>query len=914
LYLDIIKNDTDEKFDVEYNRMRKIVHKGFQHFSKGTFGSGGDNLFVDANGSIRRITDNDLNGDGIFDIVFPNSHGYVERAPTYIYSKKNGEWNKRQLPHDSGWTPKAVDVDGDGFLDLIIVNGENGVTSELRSYIYWGGPNGLTGEYTAFDTIGAYDVAVCDINRDGLRDIIWSTAWYDHHNPGVPLNQKVFVQISPRKFIDATEEYKFSGLAVTSLICEDLNGDGFPELVLANFRQAYNYDTDSFIYWGGRDGFEKCNLQRLPTHYAAQVIAADLNSDGFKELIFCGGNQLMIYWNRKGQFNADDRITIEIPGMCGQFMTGLLTVDVADIDLDGIMEIVVGTNEGVEIRKTTDLLNVWKKLPCYGCSCVKAVDIMNSGRPDIIASYYCSQKSYDTKSLVFWNSEDGYSLENVTAFETHGVMGCMAADFDNDGIKEIVFCNTMMGPAQNDPEFPVFVYYGTSDHKYTAQNRRDYPVRFGCHTYVVADLDNDGFVELAATSMDGVRIFKGTPSGPDQSNYYDLEYPPGRLVGGVLVGDFNRDGWLDLIVVPWVYGNFKSELEESVFVYFGGPEGYSNKNRMVLPSYIKCAQSILLADINNDGYVDFLYGDGEGFIGVYYGGPDGFDIHRFSKIHLKDYNGALIMGLSAADVDKDGWLELFVTTGGHYTRRASHLYVLKGAKDNFPIDKTFVFETGGTTGYPALADMRKSGNLDLLLPFYSTAETRELPARIFYGDGKGNFDWNNPLEIDCLSSIAFCPVDISGNGYPDLFICCHRNNVGHIVDSKLIMNGPNGLDFNNVQNILGYGPHNFTAKNQGNALDRSDIEYYTSPVFECGKPVSIGWHDKTPFKTSLSFRFRFGESKKEVLESTWSVAIKQSNTKLEAPDYTKYMQYQVAFYAPGLVNSPLLSSVVINCE
>ena len=39
--------------------------------------------------------------------------------------------------------------EGDGFLDLIVVNAENGVTSERDSYVYRGGPGGLTGERAA---------------------------------------------------------------------------------------------------------------------------------------------------------------------------------------------------------------------------------------------------------------------------------------------------------------------------------------------------------------------------------------------------------------------------------------------------------------------------------------------------------------------------------------------------------------------------------------------------------------------------------------------------------------------------------------------------------------------------------------------------------------------------------------------
>jgi hypothetical protein len=381
-----------------------------------------------------------------------------------------------------------------------------------------------------------------------------------------------------------------------------------------------------------------------------------------------------------------------------------------------------------------------------------------------------------------------------------------------------------------------------------------------------------------------------------------------------LVGDFNRDGWLDLIMIPWMYGNSPEELENSVFVYFGGKDGFSDDRRSVLPAYITCSNSAQLGDVNNDGYLDFLYGDNDGFVGVYYGGPDGFDRSRFGKIPLKDWNGALIMGITVADVDRDGWLELFVTTAGHYTRRPSHLYVMRDGEHGFPPERMTVFETGGTTGFPDLADLTRSGHLDLLLPFYSTTETRELPARIFRGDGAGDFDWENPIAIDCLASIAFCPVDLSHNGYPDLFICCHRNDLGHMVNSKLILNGPDGLATDDVQDLLGYGPHCFTNQNQSNLRDRSDAEYYTSPAFECHQPRRIAWEGETPFKTSLTFRVRFGRSARETSGSAWSEPVTCCGSDIHAPADARYMQYEVTFRSPSLVNSPRLASVTVECE
>lgn len=886
-----------------------ILHQGFEAFRKGSFGNAGDNLFVDAKGAIRRITDNDLNGNGLFDIALPNSHGYIERGPTFLFDRNGGTYEKRQLPHDSCWKTKALDMDGDGYVDLVVANGENGVSSQLPSYLYWGGEGGLTGERMEFPTTGAYDVAACDLTGNGLSDLIFTTAWYDHHNPGVPMEQKVFIQTAPRVFEERTADYGLLGVAATSLLCEDLNGDGYPELVVANYRDNFNYDCDSFVYFGSESGFSREPL-RLPTHYCMQVLAADLNGDGYPELIFTGGSQLRIFWNRGGRFSPEDVKILETPGMATMFCTGVLPTDVADIDGDGVLELVTGTDHGIEIRKADRLDHVEELVECYAVSGIRAVDISGDGRCDLIASHYTGPKNYDVDSHVFWSGYGKYGLEHATAFETHGPMGCDAADLDGDGEKEIIFCNTMSGPTQWDPEFPVFVYFAAEDGTYPPENRVDYPTNITCHSYIPADVDNDGYVELIVTTVDGLRIFQGTEHGPDPENYYDLHHGVNN-VGGILIGDFNRDGYLDLIMSPWVIEGNEASLRNSVYVYYGGPEGYSDRNRTVLPAQLGSGQSITLADINGDGYLDFVFGDYYGDVGVYYGTAQGFDAGSYRKIPLKDKNGALVLGLAAADIDHDGKAELCVTTAGHYTLQRSFLYLLRDGESGYPLEKQVVFETGGTTGFPAFGDLYGTGNLDLILPFYSTSETRELPMRIFRNDGHGNYDWENPQKIDCLASIAALPVDLNQNGYPDLFVCCHRNDLGHTVDSLLIPNSGRGLDLEHAQKLLGYGPHSFNSKNQGNALDRSESEFYTSSAFPVSGPRAISWVGETPHRTSLSFRVRFGATEAALSGAPWSAPITESGAPLSAPAGDGWMQYQVEFKSPALVDSAKLYRVEI---
>ena len=249
-------------------------HGGFDAFRRGEFDNGGDNLYATVAGAVEWIHRTDTNGDGHVDLIFPNSHGYDERGPTSIHTQpatRGGEWGRRQLPNDSGWMSHAADVDGDGFLDLIVVNAENGVTSELDSYVYWGGPSGLTGERAVLPTAGAYDVAAADLTGNGLLDLIMPSAWVDHHNAGEPRPLHVYRQIRPRVFEDATAEFAIPGVGALSVVCDDIDGDGELELVVANYRAGFEHDTDSFLYRRRGSGFAVDAPLRLPTHYAMQV-------------------------------------------------------------------------------------------------------------------------------------------------------------------------------------------------------------------------------------------------------------------------------------------------------------------------------------------------------------------------------------------------------------------------------------------------------------------------------------------------------------------------------------------------------------------------------------------------------------------------------------------------------------------
>ena len=891
------------------------VHRGFDAFRQGEFDNGGDNLYVTAAGAVEWIHRTDTNGDGHVDLVFPNSHGYDERGPTWIYTQPHapgGEWGRRELPNDSGWMSRAVDLDGDGRLDLVVINAENGVTSELESYVYWGGPGGLTGERVELPTAGAYDFAAADLTGNGLPDLIIPSAWVDHHNAGEPRPLHVFLQTRPRVFEDATARFGIPGVAALAVACADLDGDGELELVVANYREGFEYDTDSFIYRRQGVGFAVDRPLRLPTHYAMQVELADLDGDGAREVIFAGGNQVQIYWNRGGRFSPDDRTILPVEGNWTLFTQGAVRVACADVDGDGRDELLVVTREGVQIRSADALDRVRQTLPLPNCSWLSAADLDGDGRIDLIASRLEDGRSYETESVVFWNGPEGLSGGRVTTLPTRGAMGCTAADLDGDGRQEIVFNNTMAGPSQNDPDFPLYVYPGGRGGSFDPRRRLELPAG-GTNTYVLADLDQDGHADLVCTGRDGLRVFHGGPDGlrPDRCSFL-----PGRgqFFHYVQVGDFDRDGWLDLLGVAYTYDDKPETMAASSVIYHGSPDGFSAERSTVLPTY--CKGNARVADLTGDGWLDVVFYDPRGYLAVYHGGPRAFSTERMSRIPLDLGGDGNVAAINCADLTGSGWLDLIVVVMGHYTRMESGFHILYGGPHGYAQDRGEYHRTDASSILLTVADVNGDGHLDLLVPAYSTQFSRVLPAHIYWGT-PGGIDYEHPTVIPCDSSCAFQVVDMTGNGYRDVLTVCHRTDLGHRVDSLLFHNGPAGLDLDHPVRLPGMGPHLSTPRDFGNAFTREPCERYRSPPYELAgrRPVRVAWQAATPPRTAVELQLRWADSREDLAAAPWHGA-DGAGTTFAHPgpvvgfgDPQRWLQYQATLTSLDGCSTPSLHEV-----
>ncbi len=242
----------------------------------------------------------DLNSDGHDDLLFPSniSVEIVGGVPDLL-GDEQARWyaggsdgldpaSRVVLPVANSSAAHIHDVDSDGHLDVVLaVTRNSSGEPEATSLVYWGSADGPQGVAVAsLDTIGATAVASGDLDGDGDVDLVFASTV--GQGAGLTNTNQASVYFNDGARMAAPGHLHLPSSSSRDVEIADLNGDGYPEIVFANFRFTGGARFESWVYWGSPLGYAEINRAEFETVGASQVEIADYDADGYPDLFFTG--------------------------------------------------------------------------------------------------------------------------------------------------------------------------------------------------------------------------------------------------------------------------------------------------------------------------------------------------------------------------------------------------------------------------------------------------------------------------------------------------------------------------------------------------------------------------------------------------------------------------------------------------
>ena len=254
----------DAKVKPDAPVIKSLVDDTFNDFKQGTLSESGAKIYVSAQGNVQLLDRLDVNGDGWLDLVFSNHYDDTTFfINSYIYwGAPTGfsPTNRKELPTMGALSSVVADFNDDGHADLFFANYKAGSTYVTNSYIYWGAKTGFsTTNRSLLPTNGAISGQAADLNRDGYLDLV-----VVNHYDGSWKTDSYIYWGSAAGF-SAVMKIPLPTMGGHGLSIADLDRDGRLDLVISNAYTKAHGNPNSYIYWGSSPAYSKSNRLELPT-------------------------------------------------------------------------------------------------------------------------------------------------------------------------------------------------------------------------------------------------------------------------------------------------------------------------------------------------------------------------------------------------------------------------------------------------------------------------------------------------------------------------------------------------------------------------------------------------------------------------------------------------------------------------
>jgi hypothetical protein len=547
----------------------------------------------------------------------------------------------------------------------------------------------------------------------------------------------------------------------------DLDLDGVPDAVTANFTSLSA--PVSVLRGNGAAGFVLAT-ELVSGDFPSHVELGDFDLDGLGDIIVLNSNSLWLFFGL-GQLQFSPATTIGVP-------LGATALAVGDLDLDGDLDLAVGSNvfsggqTGVLLGAGDGSFAPFVTVKPGSAVWMAIGDLTDDSIPDLLAS------AGSGSLIVLPGVGDGTFLPSFV-LPGGAVADGRIADLDGAGTNDIVVADfskdrLMMHEGLGGGIFAPSEYY---------------PIGDGPLGLDIADLDGDGQLDAFACSrIDGKAWLLWGAGGSTFAPAIEL------LVGGepedVRIADLDADGWPDAGVVT-AGDNGLVILRNEAGSFLGAPPAVAPTGDQ--PS------DLLLADLDLDGHQDaittyflsddvsVLLGDGQGGFGAAPSLATGDEPVAAAVGHVNadaytdlvvlndgtdDVNSQIGMGTGAflgaetflsygsardivlAEFDGDGKTDVAIASSGLHVR-------LGLGNGNF--EKELLGDTGGYSAALTVLDWNADGEPDL-------AATNLFPANLALLQGVGDGTFGPPRILPAPPALDILAMDVDSDGDSDLVV------------------------------------------------------------------------------------------------------------------------------------------------
>ena len=894
----------------------RVVHEGFEAFSRGEFEHAGQNIYVSRGGRIQLIHRWDLNNDGYYEFVFSNTHnvmlggvdalGYLQTgrgfrsaiSPVHRSIALYDLWLQEEKSRDRVVRfpverPGAVqfqDLDRDGWTDILFASSGAGDTVSTDSLVYWGDATGYrTLRRVELPTVGARDLAVGDLNGDGYTDIVFANSG-SRKPPKTGEGSYIYWGSSDRYGIHHRSVVPTRSAVGCAL--GDLNGDGHPDLIFATSEQG---GGGLWFFAGSPEGPDLEAVVKVPVDDLKSVRIGNAEGLGRVVLALSGKSLRLFAWD-SGSLVEKKAIPL-----------GGSRAVMADLDQDRRADLVVasGDRSAVLWGKSGWSIDEALWLPTLEATDVAVADLNGDDRPDVAFANQLqgSHGDLDVSSYVYWGESWGYGPESRTDLQTFGATAVAAGDIDRDGRLDLLFGNSGSG-IQGGRGEEIYVYWGRPHRGYSPAAMTAYPCVMGMAT-LMADLDDDDHPELLVANSGrhysgkpgASYIYRGGSAGPALEGRLDI---PAQEVGSWSVADLNRDGFLDALACDF----------DTLAIAWGSAAGFSTDPQRV-EGVAKATQNCRLVDFNRDGWLDVLVADVQGARSrVLLGDGQGFSLDRSAWVEA-----AFVANSEFADLDGDGWLDMMLTRSyNSFDRNDSWIRIYPGGPEGFAQTHRFEFATAGAFDM-AVADLDSDGDLDIAVSQYASRDRRNLPVYLFWNDGGGRFSSGRRTDLPAESSSGLLAADFDEDGHPDLLVFNHKTTYkedNHSNESFVYWGSPQGYHTRNRSYLPAHGPHFMQNVDIGNLSSRRAEESYLSvPIEVTPRPakLALSFQAETPLGSKVSFAVRTAGSSAELAKAAWREPGPGGEFAVRKDD--RWLQYRATLEAGRGHATPYLTRVAV---